>query len=242
MSEKMFSEEQLEQLRSFPKITRDELIKYFTLTPADLAFVDPGRGRGPADRLGLAVQLASLPWLGFVPDEVASAPAAAVARVAEQLGLDPRVLQGYGKRAHTRTDHLVLAAKYLGWKNAAAGSREWKELEQFLLDRALEHDSPTLLFNLAREYLLAAKVIRPGPIVLAKMIGSARKAADDLTSQLLAPVLTGQLRADLERMLLVDVGLRLGHVPPLAGPVPHPLPQPDREGRHRHPAAGRRGR
>jgi hypothetical protein len=167
----MCSEEQLEQLPSFPEITRDELIKFFTLTPADLAFVDPGRGRGPADRLGLAVQLASLAWLGFVPDDVASAPAAAVARVAEQLRLDPRVLQGYGKRAHTRTDHLALAAKYLGWKSAAAGSREWKELEQFLLDRAMEHDSPTLLFNLAREYLLAAKVMRPGPIVLAKMTG-----------------------------------------------------------------------
>jgi hypothetical protein len=79
----MFSEEQLEQLRSFPEITRDELIKFFTLTSADLAFVDPGRGRGPADRLGLAVQLASLSWLGFVPDEVTAAPAAAVARVAE---------------------------------------------------------------------------------------------------------------------------------------------------------------
>lgn len=207
MSEKMFSDEQLEQLRSFPEITRDELIKFFTLTPADLAFVDPGRGRGPTDRFGLAVQLASLPWLGFVPDAVASAPATAVARVAEQLGLDPRVLQGYGKRAHTRTDHLALAAKYLGWKSAAAGSQEMKELEQFLLDRAMEHDSPTLLFNLAREYLLAAKVIRPGPIVLAKMIGSARKAAGGLTSQLLAPVLTGRLRADLERMLLVDAGL-----------------------------------
>jgi hypothetical protein len=67
----------------------------------------------------------------------------------------------------------------------AAGSTVLKELEQFLLDRAMEHDSPTLLFSLAREYLLAAKVIRPGPIVLAKMIGSARKAAGDLTSQLL---------------------------------------------------------
>jgi hypothetical protein len=31
--------------------------------------------------------------LGFVPDDVGLAPAAAVARVAEQLGLDPRVLQ-----------------------------------------------------------------------------------------------------------------------------------------------------
>ncbi|MET8335949.1 Tn3 family transposase [Streptosporangium canum] len=219
MSEKMFSEEQLEQLRSFPEITRDELIKYFTLTPADLAFVDPGRGRGPVDRLGLAVQLASLPWLGFVPDEVTSAPAAGVARIAGQLGVDPSVLQGYGRRAHTRTDHLALAARYLGWKNAAAGSTVLKELEQFLLDRAMEHDSPTLLFNLAREYLLAAKVIRPGPIVLARMIGSARKAAGDLTSQLLAPVLTAELLADLERMLLVDVGLGMTRLEWLNSPA-----------------------
>ncbi|MGS2644517.1 DUF4158 domain-containing protein [Streptosporangium sp. LJ11] len=70
----MFSQEQLEQLRSFPEVGRDELITHFTLTPADVAFVDPGRGRGPADRLGMAVMVATLPWLGFVPDEVSAAP------------------------------------------------------------------------------------------------------------------------------------------------------------------------
>ncbi len=158
MSEKMFSREQYEQLRSFPEISRDELFRYFTLTSADVAFVDPGAGRGPADRLGLAVQLSTLPWLGFVPDDVVSAPPAAVARLAEQLGLDPGALRGYGKRAHTRSDHLNKVALYLTWKTAAAGSREMKELEQFLLDRAMEHDSPTLLFNLGREYLMSAKV------------------------------------------------------------------------------------
>src|SRR5258708_20131316 len=110
----MFSQEQYEQLRSFPEINRDELFRYFTLTPADVAFVSPGAGRGPADRLGMAVQLSALPWLGFVPDDVASAPAAAVARLAEQLGLDPGALGGYGRRPHTRSDHLTKAARYLG--------------------------------------------------------------------------------------------------------------------------------
>lgn len=85
MSEKMFSREQYEQWRSFPEISRDELFRHFTLTSADVAFVDPGAGRGPADRLGLSVQLSTLPWLGFVPDDVASAPPVAVARLAEQL-------------------------------------------------------------------------------------------------------------------------------------------------------------
>ncbi|MGY1948022.1 DUF4158 domain-containing protein, partial [Nocardia asiatica] len=62
------------RLREFPEIGREELFRFFTLSPADLAFVDPGRGRGPADRLGIAIALCTLPWLGFVPDRVVTAP------------------------------------------------------------------------------------------------------------------------------------------------------------------------
>jgi hypothetical protein len=102
VSEKMFSREHYEQLRTFPEISMDELFRYFTLTPADAAFVDPGAERGPGDRLGMAVPLATLPWLGFVPDDVASAPPA-VARLAERLGLDPGALREYGRRAQTRS-------------------------------------------------------------------------------------------------------------------------------------------
>jgi hypothetical protein len=69
---------ELEALRRFPEIGREELFRFLTLTPADMAFIDPGRGRGPADRLGLAVALCTLPWL-FVPDDVVAAPRAAVA-------------------------------------------------------------------------------------------------------------------------------------------------------------------
>ncbi|MGH3569418.1 MAG: DUF4158 domain-containing protein [Pseudonocardia sp.] len=58
----MFADEELESLRGFPEIGRDELFGFFTLTPADVAFVDPGWG--PADRLGLAVALCTLPWVG----------------------------------------------------------------------------------------------------------------------------------------------------------------------------------
>lgn len=67
-----------------------------------------------------------------------------------------RCLEEYGRREQTRTNHLRSVAKYLGWKQASPGNAEFKELEQFLLDRAMEHDSPTLLFHLAREYLIAA--------------------------------------------------------------------------------------
>lgn len=97
--------------------------------------------------------------------------------------------------------------KYLGWKTTAPGSQALKELTQFLLDRAMEHDSPTLLFNLARKYLMSAHVVRPGPTVLAKMVGEARTGATALTTELLGHLLTEEARADLERLLGVDMGL-----------------------------------
>jgi Domain of unknown function (DUF4158) len=75
----------------------------------------------------------TLPWLGFVPDDVASAPPAAVARLAEQLRMDPEETRSYGCRAKARTDHLRLAAQYLGWR--APTTLELKELDEFLLAR-----------------------------------------------------------------------------------------------------------
>jgi hypothetical protein len=210
----MFSEEQLEALRSFPDIGRDDLIRSFTLTRADVAFVDPGRGRGPTDRLGLAVQLSTLPWLGFVPDEVPAAPPVAVARLAERLEVDPALLAGYGRREQTRSDHLRLVADYLGWKSAPVDSETMKDLEQFLLDRAMEHDSPTLLFNLATEYLISTKTIRPGVTMLAKMVASARTGASGLAYEKVSHLLTEQLREDLDRLLIFDAGSGLpAHVP-----------------------------
>src|SRR4051812_22622982 len=134
MATRLFSDDQVEALKAFPDIDKDELIRFFTLTPADVAFVDPGRGRGPADRLGLAVQLCTLPWLGFVPDEVSMAPPVAVGRLAERLRIDPQVLAGYGERAQTRTDHLRLVTDYLSWK-PGSDAVAVKELEEFLLGR-----------------------------------------------------------------------------------------------------------
>lgn len=59
-----------------------------------MAFVDPGRGRGPADRLGLAVALCTLPWLrGKGPVE--ASPAAVKTEIAKLeflRGMDAHVL------------------------------------------------------------------------------------------------------------------------------------------------------
>jgi hypothetical protein len=42
----VFTDEEREGLRRFPEIGREDLFRFFTLAPADVAFADPGRAAG----------------------------------------------------------------------------------------------------------------------------------------------------------------------------------------------------
>jgi hypothetical protein len=178
----VFTDEELDQLRRFPDISREELIRYFTLTPADEAFVVARHGA--ANRLGAAVQLCSLPWLGFVPDDVVSAPPVAVARLSERLRIPVGELVDYGSREQTRTDHLREVARYLGWR--LAEEFQWRELDEFLFARAMEHDPPKLLFRLGCEYLASSRVIRPGVVTVLMRVAAAREKSRAETWQRVA--------------------------------------------------------
>jgi hypothetical protein len=214
----VFSDEELAQLRGFPEITRDDLIRFFTLTSANRAFVDPGRGRSARDRLGLAVQLCTLPWLGFVPGDVTAAPPAAVTRLADQLHVDAGALAGYGEREQTRTDHLRLVLQYAGWR--VPRSLEVKELDEFLLARAMEHDSPSLLFRLACEHLHASQVVRPGVVTLSERVAAARAKAERETYDRLAHLLTDARCSELDGLLVTDTEIGMARLRWLnTGPV-----------------------
>lgn len=196
----VFSEDELAQLRGFPEPARAVLNRYFTLAAADEAFVRKFRGR--ENVLGAAVQLCTLPWLGYVPDDVTAAPAAVVARLSEKLGIPVGELRRYGTRTQTRTDHLREITAYLGWRQVD-GPR-WKDLEEFLFARAMEHDSPKLLFRQACEYLSSSRLVRPGVVSILDRVATARKRARDETWTRVAPMLGGLRRAELDGLLEVD--------------------------------------
>ncbi|MFI9597522.1 hypothetical protein [Nonomuraea sp. NPDC052265] len=77
-------------------------------------------------------------------------------------------------------------------------------MAQPLLDRAMEHDTPSLLCHQAAEHLISSKVVRPGVVVLMKMVGSARNAAGALTSEKVDRLLIGPMRAESDRLLVRD--------------------------------------
>jgi hypothetical protein len=71
----------------------------------------------------------------------------------------------------------------------ARGPR-WKDLEEFLFTRAMEHDSPKLLFRQACEYLSSSMLVRPGIVKILERIATARERAREETWTRVAPLLT----------------------------------------------------
>lgn len=68
----------------------------------------------------------------------------------------------------------------------------------------MEHDSPSLLFELACEQLRSSRLIRPGPVWLLERVAAAREAAKAETFTRLEHMLTPGLRTELDRLLVVD--------------------------------------
>jgi len=81
---------------------------------------------------------------------------------------------------------------------------EFKELEEFLLARGMEHDAPSLLFRLACEHLRSSKVVRPGVVTLLERVAAARAAAQRETYDRLAHLLSETRRAELDGLLITD--------------------------------------
>ena len=197
-----------ERLGRFPAdIPLADISTYFTLVPADNTLVKAQRG--DHNRLGFALQLCALRYLGFAPDDLASAPDPVVAYVAEQLGVAVDALVYYGQREQTRTNHLQEAQSYLGFRRGT--EEDFQALTAWLLERALEHDKPTLLFQLACERLHRDKIVRPGVTSLEKIVAAARAQAGQATYDRLQPILTEERRRGIDQLLVLDAGIN--HIP-----------------------------
>ncbi|HMB02295.1 MAG TPA: DUF4158 domain-containing protein, partial [Isosphaeraceae bacterium] len=183
-----------------PWVPPEDLVDYFTLSDRDQAQVR--RQRGGANRLGFALQLCTLRYLGFVPDPLRPVPTAVIAHLAQQLGAPPESFAAYGDRPHTRTDHLQEVTAYLGFRKARPG--DLRTLKARLVERALEHDRPTLLLQLACEGLRTDKIVRPGPTRLERLVVAVRQQAQHETFRLLEPLLTEDGRALLDSLLVPD--------------------------------------
>lgn len=84
MPVRFLSDAELARLSSWPdEIAEHDLVTFFTLSSGDAAWLS-GNVR-VENRLGAAVQLCALPWLGWIPDDLTGCPSAAVSRAQRLL-------------------------------------------------------------------------------------------------------------------------------------------------------------
>ena len=190
-----------ERLTCFPdNIANWDLITYFTLTEQDRAFITSHRS--DTHRLGVALQLCTMRYLGFCPTALHEAPMETVSHLAGQLDVNPSVLADYGTRQMTRSAHFQAVLDYVQFRRIQADDQE--QLLTWVTERALEHDKPTLLFQMACEYLKQQQILRPGVTVVERLVVSARTQAHHESLRRLQPLLTPERIALLDQLLIPE--------------------------------------
>jgi Domain of unknown function (DUF4158) len=190
------------RLNRFPEqIPHEDLSAFFLLSEADQRMINQQHSEAHT-RLGLALQLCALRFLGFAPDDLTTAPAVVVEYVAQQLGVAPQTLTAYGTRRPTRTTDFQHVQVHLHFRLATP--LDMYALQTWLGEHALEHDKPTLLLQLACDKLRREHIVRPGLTRLERLIATARQQAHDETWRRLTPLVTADQYAWLDGLLQAD--------------------------------------
>ena len=189
------------RLNRFPKeIETDELDKFFWLCDDDRQAMQ--LLRGAHNQLGFGLQVGCLRYLGFFPEDLQQIPAVVVEYVAGQLQLSAEVLPRYNQRSSRQRQHQRQIQTLLGYRRATP--LDLLSLEKWMLSRALEHDKPLLLFQIACDWLKQNQLIRIGTTRLEKLVATAGNQAQEATYEILKPLLTKAVCAALDKLLVVD--------------------------------------
>lgn len=200
MPVQFLSEAEHKSLNRFPsEVSSEDLNRFFLLSDKELSILK--QLRAEHNRLGFALQLCCLRYLGFFPEEL-QLPEPVINYVAQQLQLIPELLVFYGQRSSTQREHQRKIQALSGYRRAS--NSDLLSLEQWLTERALEHNQPLSLFHMACEHLKQQKIIRIGTTILAKMVATARTKANELIYQSLQDLLVQEQTTWLDGLLEIE--------------------------------------
>ncbi len=190
-----------DRLKNFPsEIPDNDVRAYFTLSKRDIEVIT--RYNAMHNRIGFALQMCTLRYLGFIPLNFLRVPSDVISYISKQLKISPEVLKNYEKRPQTRSDHQKAIMEYLGYRNVEA--QDLSTAATWLVDRALEHDRPTLLVEMVCKKFYDEKIVRPGITVIERLVASSRKRAELVTYRHLIPILTGEMKDFLDKLLISE--------------------------------------
>ena len=193
-----------------------QLARYFHLDDTDITLIR--RRRGDHNRLGFAVQLGTVRFLGTFLQNPTDVPDVVVDYLAKQLGItDKECLSRYGI-GETHWDHTAEIKRHLGLSDFSDPT-EYLSLIRWLYTRAWVSDErPSVLLDLATARLVERKVLLPGVTVLARLISRVRSRVATRLYQTLACLPNDEQRAKLEALLITPEGARYSSLDRLRRP------------------------
>ena len=139
----------------------EQLARFFHLDEADRAVIRIRRG--DHNRLGFALQLSTVRFLGtFLPLPI-DAPGGVVRYLAQQIGVeDASCLPRYLERDSTHREHAEEIQRCYGYRDFHDSREKFGFLRWFYGRAWLSGERPTVLLDLATVRLVERKVLLPG--------------------------------------------------------------------------------
>ena len=186
--------------------TADQLARHFHLDDADRELISSKRWDHM--RLGFAVQLGTVRFLGTFLDEPACVPAGVAGDLARQLSIaDPTCLGRYSA-ARGRWLHTAEIRERHGYREFTDPGA-WFRLARWLYALCgTGTDRPSVLFDRATAWLVTEKVLLPGASALERLVARIRARAARRFWRTLARDVTPEKRAQLDALLAAGEGGR----------------------------------
>ncbi|EFU39332.1 transposase [Paenibacillus vortex V453] len=190
-------EERLHYLQIPPDLGEWELGTYFTFTQHDLEIIQ--QRRRDYNRLGFAVQLCVLRYLGWTLSDTKEVPVQILRHIAKQINADVESFASYGDREATKYEHLDEIRKEYGYQTFTLS--EYRSLCKHLFSHAMANGNPLHLIQLALEDLRKRKIILPSMATIERAVWETRKRTEEKIFKLLSSSLTELQIAKLDRVL-----------------------------------------
>lgn len=208
MPNEFLTEEQKNQYGRFCGEPNDtQLARFFHLDNTSINFIN--KRRGDYNRLGFALQLTTVRFLGtFLPDPI-NVPLNVICFVAQQLNIGVDNLEQYMSRKVTRYSHCNEIQIYYGYHEFNTGPWRFR-LTRLVFARVwISNERPSLLFDFATAWLVQHKILLPGVSILARLISEIRERAINRLWKKLSSLPTEKQKEQLETLLEIPKGERI---------------------------------
>jgi len=182
--------------------TPEQITRFFHLDDHDRGHVF--RRRGDHNRLGFALQLCTVRFLGTFLTQPTEVPGLVAAFVAQQLNIrDTSCLLKYMDRRTTRHEHALEIRKLYGYQDFNEQPEHFRLVRWLYVRSWLTAERPSVLFDLTTARLVNAKVLLPGVSTLSKLIAQVRERTSRRLWRVLAKTTSAAQRKRLESLLEV---------------------------------------